>query len=87
MIDPAILRPGRLDVRSRSSRPDADAGGYIFPVPDRDRCRYTPTTIAEFVATSSACIEAMIQRSSSGLLRDGGDRFLEVTYPTVTRRS
>ena len=30
MIDPAILRPGRLDVKIRIERPDADAGRDIF---------------------------------------------------------
>ena len=30
MIDPAILRPGRLDVKIKIERPDAEAAGDIF---------------------------------------------------------
>ena len=37
MIDPAILRPGRLDVKIKIERPDAEAAAQIF-------CKYlTPT--------------------------------------------
>ena len=36
MIDPAILRPGRLDVKIKIERPDAEAAQDIFSqVPDR----------------------------------------------------
>jgi len=31
LIDPAILRPGRLDVKIKIERPDADAAAQIFP--------------------------------------------------------
>ena len=45
MIDPAILRPGRLDVKIKIERPDAEAARDIFTqVPDDRRCRSTPTT-------------------------------------------
>ena len=30
LIDPAILRPGRLDVKIKIERPDADAAAQIF---------------------------------------------------------
>ncbi len=36
MIDPAILRPGRLDVKIEVSRPDrAGVGRHLRQVPDR----------------------------------------------------
>ena len=40
LIDPAILRPGRLDVKIKLDRPDAGRrGGDPGPVPDRRRRR------------------------------------------------
>ena len=32
LIDPAILRPGRLDVKIKISRPDSDAAREIFKI-------------------------------------------------------
>ena len=45
MIDPAILRPGRLDVKIKIERPDADGrAGDLREVPHRRTCRCTPTS-------------------------------------------
>ena len=58
MIDPAILRPGRLDVKIKIERPDAESAQDIFSqVPDRARCRSTPTT-----SPSSAAIARRASR-------------------------
>ena len=35
LIDPAILRPGRLDVKIRIDRPDAHAARQVFEVSQR----------------------------------------------------
>ncbi|WP_374112081.1 proteasome ATPase [Pseudonocardia sp. TRM90224] len=81
MIDPAILRPGRLDVKIKIERPDAEAAQDIFS-------KYlTPTLpihtddIAEFAGNRSACIDAMIQRVVERMYDETEEnRFLEVTY-------
>ena len=44
MIDPAILRPGRLDVKIKIERPDAEAARDIFTKYLTTACRSTPTT-------------------------------------------
>ena len=45
MIDPAILRPGRLDVKIKIERPDAEAATrHLLQVPHRRTCRCIPTT-------------------------------------------
>ena len=49
MIDPAILRPGRLDVKIKIERPDAQAARDIFtqvphPRPAAARRRPAPST-------------------------------------------
>ena len=44
LIDPAILRPGRLDVKIKIERPNEDAARQIFaPLPHRPRSRSTAT--------------------------------------------
>jgi proteasome-associated ATPase len=81
MIDPAILRPGRLDVKIKIERPDAEAAKDIFS-------KYlTPTLpihaddLAEFNGDAAACIEAMIQHTVERMYAETEEnRFLEVTY-------
>jgi len=81
MIDPAILRPGRLDVKIKIERPDAEAAKDIFSkyiLPD------LPLHADDLAANGSsrdALVAAMIQ---AGVLRMYSEteenRFLEVTY-------
>ena len=81
MIDPAILRPGRLDVKIKIERPDAEAAQDIFS-------KYLTSTlpihiddIAEFGGNRKACIDAMIERVVERMYDETEEnRFLEVTY-------
>ena len=81
MIDPAILRPGRLDVKIKIERPDAEAAQDIFS-------KYLVTTLpvhaddlAEFEGDRGACIAAMIEKVVERMYAEIDDnRFLEVTY-------
>jgi proteasome-associated ATPase len=81
LIDPAILRPGRLDVKIKIERPDKTAATDIFlkyvtpeiPLALSETRQYggdPHTTIAAMVATT---VEAMYALSED-------NRFLEVTY-------
>jgi proteasome-associated ATPase len=81
LIDPAILRPGRLDVKIKIERPDKTAATDIFlkyitpeiPLALSEIRQYggdPHTTIAAMVATT---VEAMYALSED-------NRFLEVTY-------
>ena len=82
MIDPAILRPGRLDVKIKIERPDAEAArGDLPQVPHRRRCRSTPTTSPSTAGRRAAAVEAMIQRVVERMYTESEEnRFLEVTY-------
>ena len=81
MIDPAILRPGRLDVKIKIERPDAEAARDIFSKYLLDRCRCTPTTSPSSAATGDACVDGMIQATVERMYTETEEnRFLEVTY-------
>ena len=54
MIDPAILRPGRLDVKIKIERPDAESARDIFSkYLTADACRCTPTTSPSSATTAT----------------------------------
>ena len=81
MIDPAILRPGRLDVKIKIERPDAEAARDIFS-------KYLVPTLplhADDLAVhggdpARAC-DAMIQAAVELMYAASDEnRFLEVTY-------
>jgi proteasome-associated ATPase len=82
LIDPAILRPGRLDVKIKIERPDAEAATQIYS-------RYLTPDLpldADEVATAGGgdrekAVQAMIERTVSEMYRaDEENQFLEVTY-------
>ncbi|MCG2802220.1 MAG: proteasome ATPase [Cellulomonas sp.] len=81
MIDPAILRPGRLDVKIKIERPDAEGAREIFakyltadlPLHDDD--------LAEHEGDKARTVEAMINRTVERMYVESDEnRFLEVTY-------
>jgi proteasome-associated ATPase len=81
MIDPAILRPGRLDVKIKIERPDAESARDIFakyitadlPLHDDD--------VKENGNNRNATVSAMIQRTVERMYSElEENRFLEVTY-------
>jgi proteasome-associated ATPase len=81
MIDPAILRPGRLDVKIKIERPDAESARDIFS-------KYLTATLplhgddlAEWGGDRQACVNGMIQRTVERMYTESEDnQFLEVTY-------
>jgi proteasome-associated ATPase len=81
MIDPAILRPGRLDVKIKIERPDAEAAKDIFSKYLTRTLPIHADDLAEFGGEVGACIEAMIQHTVERMYAETEEnRFLEVTY-------
>ncbi len=71
LIDPAILRPGRLDVKIKIERPNADAARQIF-------AQYLTN---EIPIQAGAEVPQMIATTVAEMYRDDEDnQFLEVTY-------
>ena len=81
MIDPAILRPGRLDVKIKIERPDAEAARDIFSKYLHADLPLHPEDVAEHGGDRKATAAAMIQRAVERMYTETEEnRFLEVTY-------
>ncbi|HPY24058.1 MAG: proteasome-associated ATPase [Actinomycetota bacterium] len=81
MIDPAILRPGRLDVKIKIERPDAEAAQDIFSKYLTENLPVHADDLAEFGGDRGLCIKAMIEKVVDRMYAEIDDnRFLEVTY-------
>jgi len=81
MIDPAILRPGRLDVKIKIERPDAEAAKDIFSKYVLTELPLHPDDVTEHGGSPSATVVAMIQRVVERMYTETEEnRFLEVTY-------
>jgi proteasome-associated ATPase len=71
LIDPAILRPGRLDVKIKIERPNQAAAAQIFAQYLTDEIPIAP----------DEKVPQMIERTVEEMYRDDeANRFLEVTY-------
>jgi proteasome-associated ATPase len=82
LIDPAILRPGRLDVKIKIERPDEEAAAQIF---SRYLTPELPLDQGEVArlggGDAGKASQAIIEQTVSEMYRaDDENRFLEVTY-------
>ncbi|KQT94640.1 proteasome ATPase [Marmoricola sp. Leaf446] len=81
MIDPAILRPGRLDVKIKIERPDAESARDIFSKYLTARLPLHADDLAEFSGDRDACVAGMIRATVERMYTETEEnRFLEVTY-------
>jgi len=82
LIDPAILRPGRLDVKIKIERPDEAAATQIFARYLVTDLPIDPDEISSLGGGDPAkAVQAMIERTVTEMYRaDDDNRFIEVTY-------
>jgi proteasome-associated ATPase len=81
MIDPAILRPGRLDVKIKVERPDAEGARDIFAKYVTYDLPLHAEDLAEHGGNREATCQGMIQRVVERMYSETDEnRFLEVTY-------
>jgi proteasome-associated ATPase len=82
LIDPAILRPGRLDVKIKIERPDEEAAAQIFA---RYLTADLPLDVKEVEQLGGGdpgkAAQVLIEKTVDVMYRaDDDNRFLEVTY-------
>jgi proteasome-associated ATPase len=81
MIDPAILRPGRLDVKIKIQRPDAEAARDIFAKYLLPGLPLHPDDLHENGGSPEVAVAAMIDRTVERMYTETEEnQFLEVTY-------
>jgi proteasome-associated ATPase len=81
MIDPAILRPGRLDVKIKIERPDADAARDIFSKYLLSSLPLAEDVVASAAGDREAALTRIINEGVKRMYADADEnRFLEVTY-------
>src|SRR5579862_8537873 len=82
LIDPAILRPGRLDVKIKIERPDEESATQIFARYLTPDLPIDENEVANLGGGDRAkAVQAMIERTVSEMYRaDENNQFLEVTY-------
>ncbi len=81
LIDPAILRPGRLDVKIKIERPDADAALEIYRIYLHDKLPLDESELARHGGDRQTLLEEMIESVVANMYSEAEhNRFLEVTY-------
>ena len=81
MIDPAILRPGRLDVKIKIERPDAESARDIFSKYLTTSLPLHADDLGEFGGDRDATVAGMIRATVERMYTETDEnRFLEVTY-------
>ena len=82
LIDPAILRPGRLDVKIKIERPGEAAAAQIFSRYFTTDLPIDPEEVASLGGGDPAkAVQAIIEKTVEEMYRtDDDNRFIEVTY-------
>jgi proteasome-associated ATPase len=82
LIDPAILRPGRLDVKIKIERPNSFAASQIFGRYLTADLPLAPDGVEQLGGGDAAkAVQAMIEQTVEEMYRtDAENEFLEVTY-------
>jgi proteasome-associated ATPase len=86
LIDPAILRPGRLDVKVKIDRPGPEAAKKIFNIYLRPDLPFAEDELGKFGGNAPQLIAATVDRVVAKMYSDSDEnRFLEVTYANGDR--
>ncbi len=86
LIDPAILRPGRLDVKIKIHRPDPSAAREIFRIYLGEEMPLDAEELAAIDGDRAGLIAGMITATVDAMYSEADEnRFLEVTYASGDR--
>ena len=81
LIDPAVLRPGRLDLKIKVNRPDAGAAREIFSKYLTPDLPYHESALKGHGGDAAKVVEAMIRETIERMYETTEEnKFLEVTY-------
>lgn len=81
LIDPAILRPGRLDVKIKIDRPDSHAAERIMSMYVDSDIPIDVDEVEKSGGSVESCIESMVRTATEAMYAQTEENeFLEVTY-------
>jgi proteasome-associated ATPase len=81
MIDPAVLRPGRLDVKIKVERPDAEAAVDIFSKYLTTDLPLHADELEEWGGDKDQCIKGMVEKAVYRMYAEVPENmFIQVTY-------
>lgn len=81
LIDPAILRPGRLDVKIKIDRPNRDSARQIMSMYIDGEIPIDESEIAAAGGSANDCVSLMVESAVESMYAQTKDNeFLEVTY-------
>ena len=81
LIDPAVLRPGRLDIKIKVDRPDRQAARDIFSKYLKPELPLHESLLAEVGSDRQAAVDLMIEQACDHMYTNREEnKFLEVTY-------
>jgi proteasome-associated ATPase len=81
LIDPAVLRPGRLDLKVKVNRPDRDAAYDIFTKYLTGDLPYHPEVERRFGSDSAKIVDGLLSETIDAMYSTSDEnKFLEVTY-------
>ena len=88
LIDPAILRPGRLDVKIKIRRPDTEAAREIFGIYLTPETPVDSDALAESGGDLAVYLKALVEETVEAMYAESEEnRFLEVTYLSGDRET
>ncbi|MBW2267614.1 MAG: proteasome ATPase [Deltaproteobacteria bacterium] len=81
LIDPAVLRPGRLDLKIKVQRPNADAAREIFSKYLTADLPFHQKAVDRYGSAPEEIAKSMVDETIERMYRtDDENKFLEVTY-------
>jgi len=81
LIDPAVLRPGRLDLKVKVNRPDQEAAYEIFTKYLTTDLPFHEDAQSKYGSDPAKIVDGMIRDTVAGMYATGEEnKFLEVTY-------
>ena len=88
LLDPAVLRPGRLDIKIKIDRPNAEGAKDIFSKYMNVNLPIAPSELERFDNDVGETIESMVSDAAAEMFSDSSEnKFIEVTYARGERET
>ena len=88
LLDPAVLRPGRLDVKIKIDRPNLDGAKDIFAIYLTPELPFAEEVYQQFQGDTKAAVDHFIDEAAREMYATTDEnRFIEVTYARGERET